>query len=382
MNAQSPSHATPQSRMRFGYHGEVRSASYFLTGTWLISAAACASILGDDFTITTGDGGSPGTGGDVGSAGSTNAGGDATGGAGQGGGPNGGAGGGGSGQGGGTCDVSVAPPVQLDMVILADRTGSMGTNERWETLKTELETFFQTPGWARIAVAANLFEAPGGQSCQPQGYDPVQVALTDVPGDAATLNNHFNQFGPSGMTTIAPAVQGTLDWATTHFASVPGHRVVAVLIADGAMSSCGGGLSNMMTRAQAASTAGVPTYAISLDTFATNDLMQIATAGGTTVFSNIDAVGVRGTLYQIRDDALRCAHVNETGVSMPSALDASLIINGTPTPLPPVAGETACSGHGWYFPPSNTDRILLCPTSCQQVTSAPSTALELRYNCD
>ncbi len=355
----------------------MRSASFFLTGLYLLSAVACASILGDDFTIETGGGGSPGSGGDAGTGGmATTGGAGGTGGMGAGGAPD-----GGGGAGGEDCEVVVAPPVPLDMALLVDRTGSMGNNGRWNTLKTELGAFFQTPGWARIAVALNLFEAPLGQACQLQGYDPMQVPLNDMPANAPVLVNYLNMFTPTGQTTITPAIQGTLDWAAGHFASASNHRVVAVILADGTLSTCGGGFSVMLAAAQMAASLGVPTYTVSLDGSATGELDQIAAAGGTSVFFHQDSVGVRGALEQIRDDALHCAHSNETGVTDADDLDASLIVGGTPLPLPHVAAAGACSGDGWYFPQSNTDRILLCPASCARVTDDLSIALELRYDC-
>jgi hypothetical protein len=361
-------------------HVSVRSTPLIAVA---VVAAACTSILGDDFTVSEGSGGGAGNPTSGGNDPTGGNGGTPSGGAGTGAQGGGGSGNGGSGGSGGGCTVDTAPPVTLNMIWTADRSGSMGTTGAWGNFMNEVANFVLTPGWQRINVAMNFFPASGGSQCNSGPYTPPVVGLTDIVADPSPITSALSATGPLGNATIPGALEATLDFALDVMTAGPDERTVHVMFADGQDTMCSmGGPSQLATQATVAFNQGLSTYGVVLRSEAQFMLNQIASSGGTGgPFIAIDAVGVSSVLAAIRDDALHCAHHNSTGISVAADLDVSLA--GTATvPLTNVAGPAACNGDQWYFNNAAGDRILLCPDACTRVTNDPAgVQVELQYGC-
>lgn len=338
-----------------------------LAGVSLFVVSACQSILGNDFVIATeitgGAGPTAGPGGSGADGGATTS-------------ANGGAGPGGAGAqgGGGTdCPVSAAEPVDLDIVVLVDVSGSMTQNNRWDELVADLNAYFDDAIWPRTSVALNLFPSPAG-GCTESMWDPAQEPFASL-ASHATLELFLADFAPGGQSSMGSALLGTLSFATTHASTTQG-RTVVVMTGDGPVNTCHSDAAAWGAAASAALTSeGVLTYAVALtNNVPMGDFDQVAMGGGTVSTREAYGAGdVTDFLHTLHDQAHHCAHRNATGATDPSGM----VVHLDAQPLPNVATRADCNGAGWYLGTNDTERVLLCPDSC--AAFAANSTVEVGY---
>src|ERR1041385_523863 len=176
--------------------------------------------------------------------------------------------------------VTEKEPVAL--YLMQDQSGSMLLPPtKWASVQSAVQAFTTDPQSAGLDIALQFFRLGTNASCDGSGYDVPEVALGSLPQNAAAINNAYAAHLPFTHTPIAPALRGAVNFCLAFQAGNSAERCVAVLITDGAPSTC---LLDPAQLAQIAADAyqkNVLTFAIGMDgaDFATLD--GIAKAGGT-----------------------------------------------------------------------------------------------------
>jgi len=392
----------------------------------------------------TGKGGSGigGNSGSAGAAGSAGAGGGAAGTAA--GGAGGGGAGGGSGNGGdsGLPDVSFtydggggedaggvgdacaaitakAEPKPLDMYIMLDKSGSMGTDcnigattaSKWCYAVNALNGFFTSTSAPGMGVALQYFPISGYACTGAGGTEAVPaVALGQLPGNLGALQGSLNAAVPNGSNTpIEAGLRGLIDYTAKN--KQPNRVMIAILITDGAPNACNTSGTYMAGLASAHFTAtGVRTFVIGMTGANFTTLEQIAAGGGTTTHpDNVPGVSDScgngagpcyhwnvgagnpqafvAALQAIQQSAVGCQYgmpKSDAGIVDPDKIEVQFTPGGgSPQKLPRVNNAAACgTADGWYYD-NNTSptTILLCPATCTKVTNDPNVKIDIVLGC-
>jgi hypothetical protein len=308
----------------------------------------------------------------------------------------------------------------VNMIVMFDRSTSM-TEEandagasRWDLTSAALKAFFADPDEAGLKLALRFFphdlpaegcrqdrnNAPG---CNVNACAMPLVPLGTLTADAAPTDAHekalldaTDMSAPdlAQGTPIFAALGGALQWAAAQRTMTPDENSVVVLVTDGEANGCNndiGDISQLAADALAADQ--IRTYAIGLTGSQQNDMDQIAEAGGTEkgifVADGNDATQqLKDALGAIRGQVLDC------DFPMPEAkpgidVDPALInVNYTPSggmesTLTQVANADACGATpSWYYDNvAAPTRIILCPSTCDTITSDPMASLQILLGC-
>ena len=185
---------------------------------------------------------------------------------------------------GGGCagDVAQAQLTQVNILILLDKSGSMGIQndptagswdncaDRWNPVVDTLNQFFGQADSSRLYASLSFLPSDGnptakdssgnptiaGTICDPKSYTGaagLKVALTELNDAgrkkfqdrlcdcASGVTAASTCIVPAGGTPTRPALQGTIEYAATVATNNPGSKTVIVLITDGMPSFyCGG----------------------------------------------------------------------------------------------------------------------------------------------
>jgi Mg-chelatase subunit ChlD len=316
-------------------------------------------------------------------------------------------------------DVQQGGIVQVNMLVMFDRSGSMNdeiddNQTRWEAASTALKAFFQDAGSAGMDVALRFFPhdqpaagcndddcnesacaqelvAIGPLTADPAPADAQEQRLVDAV-NAATPGGNNN----GGGTPTFAALSGAEQWATAHQAANPNERTVVVFVTDGQPNGCNEDTAAIAALADAARTSsGVLTYAIGISAGVDDGIMDpIAAAGGTNqaiMIADGNAQSALLTALQnIRGQVLSCNFV------MPRPRDPSQTIDptrvnvnytpsggGAPALVGGVNSAADCgSTDGWYYDnPSAPTQIILCPATCATVQADPNPQIQVVLGC-
>jgi hypothetical protein len=292
---------------------------------------------------------------------------------------------------------SEAEPVQLDIVILLDRSGSMyGPN--WTGATSALKQFVQDPASDGINVGLLYFpiDAPAdGLVCNPLHYHDFAVPIGPLPQHAANLVGSIDAELPNGGSTpMYGALEGALWAAAQQQMAEPNHKVILVFASDGDPNSCPGVQNSIPFIAGLAKTSfegtAVQTYVIAIAGASVLNLDQIALAGGTN-----NAYDVTGNIAQfaqkmadIRASALACEYViPDPPGNEPFELEKVVVKHvakdGSSNEIPRADGEADC-GHapGWYFDnPLDPKKIKLCSESCNHAQQEAHGRIDVFFGC-
>ncbi|MDI1445656.1 vWA domain-containing protein [Polyangium sp. 6x1] len=290
-----------------------------------------------------------------------------------------------------------AEPVELDLVILLDRSGSM-YGQNWNGATTAIKQFVEDPASAGINVGILYFPVdapPDGLVCNYHHYDDLSVQIGALPGNAPALVQSINGESPNGGSTpMYGALEGALFNATAYKDAHPNHKVILVFASDGDPNSCPGNQNDIPSIAGLAKSAldynGVETYVVAINGASVLNLDQIAAAGGTMksydVTANVAQFAQKMT--EIRSKALACEYVvPEPSGNDPLELDKAWVKHtngaGIEKEITQTTGAADCGvGPGWYYDdPKKPQKILLCPASCQVVQADPDGKLDIFFGC-
>ncbi len=298
----------------------------------------------------------------------------------------------------------------LDIYVMFDQTGSMCScvdpplignpcpdpncrKTRIGAIREAMSAFLADKDSAGIGVGVGYFgQFPiGSANCQDSAYAKPAVTIAELPGNAGTMMTSLNGVAPTGETATGAAIRGACTYASAWKKStVPQHKVVILLVTDGLpeapvscpTAGCCPTLPDAVTAAQTCvTTSGIQTYVLGVGPYLDN-LRQIAAAGGTNdaylVGTGDVAAEVLQALNLIRGAAsIPCSlKIPQSTTGQALAFDrvnlayANSACEGTVYPY--VQTSSSCGSNvGWYYDdPSAPTHIELCPTSCDQVSTA------------
>jgi Mg-chelatase subunit ChlD len=287
---------------------------------------------------------------------------------------------------------AAAERVQLDMIFLIDRSGSM-SGPKWTGTKSALSKFFNDPASNKIGVGLSYFPNYKAEPCIPEDYYTLNVPIDTLPDNTFALTNSMPADATGGTTPTWGALKGALAAATAYQDAHPTHKVILVLATDGDPNGCGATtIDDIAALAKSARAYnGVLTYVIGVAGSTIANLNKIAAAGGTTAAYDVtlDINEFAAKIEEIRGASLGC----EFEIPPPPGgedLDPDKV-NFSYTPkgvgeakLLLRADDLAdCNGKpGWYY--DNNDKptkILLCPASCATVQADTQAEVEALFGC-
>lgn len=292
---------------------------------------------------------------------------------------------------------SEAQPVQLDVIVLLDRSGSMyGTN--WTGATTALKQFVQDPVSDGINLGILYFpiDTPADSLvCNSAHYQDLAVPLGPLPQNAPNVVQSIDSQLPNGGSTpMYGALEGTLKTASAAQLAQPNHKVVVVFASDGDPNSCPAQqnvIAEIATVVQSAYTSSaIETYVIAISGASLVNLDQLAAAGGTTqaydVTGNINQFAQK--MADIRASALACEYIiPDPPANEPLELDRVVVKYVTdddiPAEIPRTEGNLNCGqGPGWYYDdPVQPTRLILCPASCEMVHFDNRGRIDVFFGC-
>jgi hypothetical protein len=321
--------------------------------------------------------------------------------------------------------------VPADLYIMNDQSHSMACpiptgGDRWTAMKTALGGFLRSPDAAGLGVGIQYFgqgqgAGPGavGASCNVADYEPADVEIAPLPGNADAVVASLDRHRPYTLTPTPAAIDGALaharQWATAH----PERIVSVVLATDGQPNACGnpadrvGSVAASVAKAYAG-TPQIRTYVIGIvggaatmgadgcqyDPAPPNqpDLDRVAKAGGTDAALMVDALAgdtaaeFLDALNHIRGAAvLGCQYVLPTTTVDGQTIDPRKVnvsyapSDGAARALyqSPDVGSCDASAGGWYYDdPTTPTKILLCPATCNAVKADPKASIDVLLGCE
>lgn len=248
--------------------------------------------------------------------------------------------------------------------------------------------------------------------CDDASYQAPETPMADLPGGAGTLLATIDARTPAGGTPTLPAVRGAVAFAKTWGDAHPTHKVVVVLATDGLPTLCDPSITVAGTNAVAAkhvadaaaagAAEGLQTYVIGVfapdeEAGATMNLDTIAAAGGTGSAYLIQTSEVVSEKFleaftKVREAAAHCTYAvtspDGSAVDFASATVTVARPGDTPFRIYERSSLAACdpSLGGFYPDPSGetakgTSKIVLCPATCDAVTAAPGTEVDISLPC-
>lgn len=292
---------------------------------------------------------------------------------------------------------SEAEPVDLDIIVLLDRSGSMyGPN--WLGATTALKQFVQDPISDGIRVGILYFpvDMPSdGIVCNAIHYETLAVPIGPLPQQAQSIVESIDTQVPNGGSTpMYGAIEGTLFAAVQEQVAQPNHKVIVVFASDGDPNSCPAQQNNIPVIAELMKNAhemsGIETYVIAISGASILNLDQLAAAGGTgkayDVTGNIDNFAQK--MAEIRATALACEYIiPPPPANEPFELDKVVVkyvaADGTTTEIPKADNALDCGVMpGWYFDdPVQPKKITLCPTSCDMAHLDKLGRVDVFFGC-
>ena len=311
----------------------------------------------------------------------------------------------------------VGKPLPLDMLIMMDRSVSMGDSDpkymipgggtKWVEARKGFASFFSLPQSAGLGVGIDFF---GQGTCDVQAYATPEVVIQPLPDVAAGLLGAYDAQSPGGDTPMGPALEGALtyakSWAQTH----ADHTVIVVLATDGAPHGCGAELTpsdvlhtsvDTIAKIPAAYAAGAPpirTFVLGIEgqevtvddfRYAAN---TIATAGNGQAII-VEANDNLATEFSAALDTIRGTAAPPCDYSVPlpangetldlTKVNVVLLPNGSaPEGILNVPVATQCDYGGWYYdPPQAPVSIKLCPKTCDVVSRLDGAGFEVLFGC-
>lgn len=294
-----------------------------------------------------------------------------------------------------------AQPSPLDMYVMLDQSGSMGTdcnigqntNSKWCHAINALSGFFHDPSAASDRVALQYFALPmPPATCAGAGYDTPAINLGLLSSIANNLDSSLNAHGPSTLTPTEGALNGISKYTSTHQTS--GRVMVGILITDGYPegNGCNTDINTLAKIPQALyNNYGIRTFIIGMSGATYANLETWAVAGGAAAHTNYCASGTSSCHYYdvgagnpqafidalkaIQKSALGCQYnmpTTDAGIVDPGKLSVQFTPSGgSAQTLSNAGSKSGCSGNdGFYYDNNqNPTTITLCPATCTKAGS-------------
>jgi len=298
----------------------------------------------------------------------------------------------------------------LDIYLVLDRTGSMGTDCAYVagasppvSSKACYATYALADYLINVSPAVDTSLAFNVMSlsnyCDGTGYDPALIAQTTLPvTPASPLVQRISDEDFSGGygTRIEGALRGIANYTVNH--QTAGREMIGVLITDGDATNCERNNSNLAAIiADHLANTGIRTFIIGMQGASENKLEELAVAGGADAHDDFcgglappchywnvgNASGdvLANALQAISQQAvpLPC-EIDVTGLTPPegealdySRVNVTLTEGDVVTTIPQVGSPGGCPADqlAWYYDnPGAPTSIYLCQYACDTVTAA------------
>jgi hypothetical protein len=245
----------------------------------------------------------------------------------------------------------------------------------------------------------------GRDICDAAAYAAPAVGIKPLPGNVPALVASLDMKSPVGRTPLGPALQGAVNHLQDHLRNNPGRRAAVVLASDGFPVACAPqDIQGVALIAEAARRASPPVATFTVGVVArgemqaaTENLALIARAGGTArahvinTAQNVEQEFLKA-LDGIRTTTLTCEY------KLPAPSTGSLDLtrvnvqytagNGQVSFFGNVPNRAACDPQtgGWFYDVDTASgarptSIVICDSSCGQLTSDPAAQLEVVLGC-
>lgn len=295
---------------------------------------------------------------------------------------------------GGACASTSADAerIQLDIVFLIDRSGSMA-GPKWAGTTNALTTFFNDPASAKIGAGMSFFPNHKPAICVPVDYETLDVPINVLPSNAFLLTNSIPAAPTGYATPMFGALKGTLQAATAYQDAHPKDKVILVIATDGEPNACGSvSIDQIAAVAKGARNYnGVLTYVIGVEGSILANLNKIAVAGGTKAAYDItnDVNEFSAKMEDIRSEALGCEYAippPPDGKALdPDKVNFSYTPKGLGTSKVLLRADDLAdcnSKPGWYYDNNLVPtKVILCPASCITVQADAKAKVEVLFGC-
>ena len=297
----------------------------------------------------------------------------------------------------------------LDIYLVLDRTGSMGTDCAYVegdapvSSKACVATYALADYLIDVSPAVDTSLAFNVMSlsndCSGESYDPALIAQTSLPvaSDSALVQRISDEdFSGGHGTRIEGALNGIVHYTTDN--QTDGREMIGVLITDGDATQCDTNNSRLAgIIADHLTNTGLRTFIIGMEGASEAKLEELAIAGGADPHSDFcgsltppchywnvgDGSGdvLASALQAISQQAvpLPC-EIDVTGLTAPvgevldyGRVNVTLTQGETVTTIPQVGNAGACpfDQPAWYYDvPDAPTKIHLCANACDTVSAA------------
>jgi len=301
-----------------------------------------------------------------------------------------------------------AKPIPLDLYLILDSTGSMGTDcnvgsttaSKWCRAVNSIAGFVNDASSAGMRMALQFYSSSINATCSGSYYATPKVALGLLPANAGPIVSALNAQAPSGLTPTEAALRGIASF--TKSKQTAGRVMIGILVTDGNPTDCS---TNDTTLASIVgnhlASTGIKTFIVGMTGALSTRLETIAVAGGAPSHTNYcDGVAschyysvgdgnpqaFIAALKQIQQSAIACTYqmpTSDAGIIDPSKVTVQYTPGGgAPQELQHVDSKTQCVGNGWYYDNNTAPTlIMLCPDACKTVQADTNAKVEILLGC-
>lgn len=279
--------------------------------------------------------------------------------------------------------------IAASLIFMFDRSGSMKQDNKWTAASAAMKGFFADPNSASFNASLQffpLYDANNDLQCTPPAYKAPAVPLTQLP-NGPLFGSAIDGIGFGENTPTLPALQGALQYAADVQAG--GKKAAVVMVTDGEPVACtdqGNTIDNVA--AAAAAVAGtVKTYVIGVGSSLQN-LDAIAAAGGTNKAILVDTstsadqltTQISTAIGAIASQAVSCDYKIPPPPAGQSIDPNKVNVQSKGSTL---SYDAQCaSGTGWHYDdPNAPTKIILCPTTCNEVLADKSAQINVFFGC-
>ncbi len=317
----------------------------------------------------------------------------------------------------GVCSAGeyAARPVDVDVLLLLDRSASMGVEAGggmsvWTTVRASIEAFVGAPESAGLGVGLIAFGPeladtctgtfppcpprcirfgnfciPDQLGCDPSDYLPAAAPLAKLPGGSANVLAVLAATTPGGGTPTEPAMRAAMQAAIGHAAASSDRDVFVVLVTDGTPNDCNSTIATVAAAAATGATASTPVLTRVFGIGLIAELDTIAMAGGTGKATMSDPATAGDALRTVLEEfpaRLGCRFSLDATHPDGTPVDIALVnLQIGATTIGMVGDALACGPEGgWYYDhPSAPRRIIGCPVTCGAMRSGE--AISIVHGC-
>jgi hypothetical protein len=309
----------------------------------------------------------------------------------------------------------------IALYVMIDRSSSMvgltGDPNSWPNAQSALTAFVNDPASAGLDIGLGAFppmsnnnmpDCAGGTDC---GAPIVQIA--PLPNNASAIVTALQQATPPVFPPLTTPTECGLRGMINeclNYKMQASEDCVAILVTDGAPSSCDVNAQNLANLVADGKTKGILTFTLGLPGSNQAFLDQLAQAGGTT--ASIPITSQQAFLQALTAIRGKVSRTETTHTSTPvfapspcsweipppkdgKAFDRNKVnleltpLNGVPSSFVRFDNEAACAGanNGWRYDIDAKDltkdpkQVILCPATCNMVKASSGASVDIAFGC-